>query len=170
MNKNHNFNKRKLDKGYYFLWTTSVFQSQYEGDNEEYISTFYNSNLVTNRLLGKEWSVSNSLSLQLNGRFTYNGGRKYTPIDLDASIASGEEVLIENQPFSKRLTPYIRPDLKLGMIYNQGNRLTHSFSIDFQNFINRDNELTVRYDEEDRWIDIVNQRGFFPDVRYQLLF
>ncbi|MEM1216642.1 MAG: TonB-dependent receptor, partial [Bacteroidota bacterium] len=161
---------KKLSNGFYFLLTNSLFQSTYEGADGQERNTFYNSNFVSNVLLGKEFRLSDKLVFQLNGRFTYSGGRRFTPIDLEASIAAGEEVRLEDQPFGAQLAPYLRPDLKIGFIFNAKNNLTHSWSVDFQNFINRQNEFFKTYDEDRMRIRTNRQRGFFPDVRYQLLF
>ncbi|MEM6319444.1 MAG: TonB-dependent receptor [Bacteroidota bacterium] len=162
--------KKQLDRGFYFLLTGSLFESTYDGAQNQIRNTYYNGNYVTNCLVGKEFSLGRHLLLQLNGRFTYAGSRRFTPIDLERSIAEGEEVRFDDQPFSASLAPYLRPDLKIGLVYNTPKQNTHSFSIDFQNFIGRENELFKEYDEAEQRILTTIQRGFFPDVRYQVLF
>ncbi len=161
---------QKLTKGFYFLWTNSLFQSTYRGENNQQKNTYYNSNVATNFLIGKEFRINKKLTFQLNARFSYSGGRRYTPINLEASIAADEEVRFEEKSFESQLAPYIRPDLKIGLIYNSQKNVTQSFSVDFQNFIGRENELFKSYDENDQRIRTNRQRGFFPDVRYQILF
>ncbi|MFK7936177.1 MAG: carboxypeptidase-like regulatory domain-containing protein [Saprospiraceae bacterium] len=161
---------KQLQKGFYFLWTTSLFQSTYEGANEQERNTYYNSNYVSNVLFGKESNLGKNAIFQINGRFTYGGGRRYTPIDLDASIAEGREIRLTDQPFGAQLAPYIRPDLKIGVILHTKKGITHSYSVDFQNFISRENEIFKTYSVEQERIRTQRQRGFFPDVRYQILF
>lgn len=161
---------KKLDKGFYFLFTNSLFQSTYIGQQNQTRNTYYNSNYVTNFLIGKEFKMNKRLTFQLNGRFTYAGSRRYTPINLVESIAQGKEIRFDKEPYAAALAPYIRPDLKIGIIYNTPKNNTHSFSIDFQNFINKENELYKIFDKTKERIRTTRQRGFFPDVRYQVLF
>lgn len=160
---------RKLMKGYYILVTTSIFNSTYEGKDNVTRNTYYNSNYVLNALFGKEFNLNKKLTLTFDTRFTYSGGRRYTPILLEESISQGDEVLDEARTFEARLAPYIRPDLKIGLRYNTS-KVTHTFSVDFQNIINRENEFYKEYSESQQRIKTARQRGFFPDVRYQILF
>lgn len=160
---------RSLNNGFYALVTASLFNSTFEGANNIERNTYYNSNYVFNTLFGKEMPINDKFTFTVDARFTYSGGRRYTPIDLEASNAAGYEILEEDRVFEARLAPYIRPDIKLGMRYNSG-KFTHNFSVDFQNFIGRENELFKRYYAPEQRIKTERQRGFFPDVRYQLLF
>ena len=42
------------------------------------------------------------------------GGPRYTPIDLDASIAAGETVRTEDQPFSQKADNLFIPNISIG--------------------------------------------------------
>jgi len=64
----------------------------------------------------------------------YAGGRRYTPVNLDASIAAGEAVYFEDQILEEQYDPYIKPNLKIGIRRN-GKNTTQIFSVDLQNFI-----------------------------------
>jgi len=161
---------KQLTKGFYFMATNSLFQSTYIGSEGRERNTYYNSNHVTNILIGKEFNLNKKLLFQANARFTYAGGRRYTAIDLPASIAADREIRKLDSPYEERLSNYIRPDLKIGIIYNSTGNYTHSFSVDFQNIINRENELLKSYVKSEQRIRTHRQRGFFPDVRYQILF
>jgi len=160
---------QSLNKGFYYLITGSLFNSTYEGEGGVDRNTYYNSNYVFNTLMGKEFVLNSKWTLTLDGRFTYSGGRRYTPIDLASSIAEGREVLFEDRAFEARLAPYIRPDIKMGFRLN-GKKATQTFSVDFQNFINRENEFIKSYSRSRESIRTERQRGFFPDVRYQIVF
>ncbi len=161
--------ERSLKDGFYFLTTASVFDSKYKGaDGKEY-NTFFNSNYVFNVLVGKEFKMNDKLDLTLDARFNYAGGRRYTPIDVAASIAAGEEVLDKTNVYGERYAAYLRPDFKIGIRHN-GKRVAQTFFVDLQNFIFRENVFFKQWDEDNNEVDTVYQRGFFPNVNYQILF
>lgn len=161
--------ERFLDKGFYYLVTGSLFDSKFKGSDGIERNTFFNSNYVVNVLIGKEFELNKKLTLTFDGRFNYAGGRRFTPIDLPASIAAGEEVRASQMVFESRYPNYIRPDLKIGIRQNK-KKYSQIFFIDFQNFIGRRNVFFTQYDENNEDIDTEYQRGFFPDVRYQITF
>lgn len=161
--------ERFLDKGFYFLLTGSLFNSTYKGLDGVQRNTYYNSNYVSNALIGKEFVLSNHFTITLDARVNYAGGRRYTPVDLEASKLAGVEVLDDTQVFEAQYDPYFRPDFKLGFRHNT-KKYTQSFSVDLQNFVGRKNIFVIRYDPVAEQLNTINQRGFFPDVRYQITF
>ena len=161
--------QKSLSKGFYFLLTGSLFESKYTGSDLVERNTYYNSNYVTNFLIGKEINLNNKFLFTIDAKMNYSGGRRYTPIDLPASIMTNEQVLDNTNYFGQQYKPYIRPDLKLGLKSN-GEKITQTWSIDLQNFIFRDNVFIQSYDKSSQTIRTLNQRGFFPDLRYQILF
>ena len=46
--------EKKLSKGYYFLFTASLFQSQYQGADQIWRNTAFNGHYVVNGLAGYE--------------------------------------------------------------------------------------------------------------------
>ena len=157
--------ERFLNKGFYYLFTASVFDSKFEGSNSIERSTFFNSNYVFNVLAGKEINLNKTLDAKIN----FSGGRRFTPIDLEASIAAGEQVRDISRIYEGQLDPYFRPDFKIGIRKN-GKKVTQTFFIDMQNIIGYDNIFSQDYNELTGEIQTTYQRGFFPDVRYQILF
>lgn len=158
-----------LEKGFYYLLTASVFDSKYKSIDGNSRDTYYNSNYVFNVLAGKEFPLNDKFSITLDTKFTYAGGRRYTPIDLVKSIESGAEVRDDSRAFEAQYAPYLKPDLKIGFRHN-ARKFTQTFSVDLQNFIGRRNEFANQYDDNRQSIKTTYQRGFFPDVRYQILF
>ncbi|MEM6967043.1 MAG: TonB-dependent receptor, partial [Bacteroidota bacterium] len=94
--------ERSLDKGFYYLTTVSLFDSKYAGSDAVEHNTFFNSNYVINVLGGKEFVISDKFTLTFDARFNLSGGRRFTPIDIAASIAEGEEVLEDENIFGTR--------------------------------------------------------------------
>lgn len=78
--------ERFLDDGYYFLITTSVFKSTYSGGDGIWRSTKFNKGYVANILFGKEFNLRNNKLLGLNGRFSYIGGDRISPVLMAESI------------------------------------------------------------------------------------
>lgn len=161
--------QKNLHKGLYFLLTSSIFQRKYKGFDKIERNTYYNSNYVVNGLIGKEFEINKNLYLTIDSKFTYAGGKKYTPIDLEASINNNEQIVDNSRIFESQYAPYIRPDLKIGIKANT-KKTTHTWSIDLQNFIGRKNVFTQIYNEQSQSVKTLYQRGFFPDIRYQIVF
>lgn len=158
-----------LSNGFYSLMTLSLFNSTYKGSDGIDRSTAFNGNYVSNFLAGKEWKINAKNSISLDGKFTYAGGKRYTPIDLEASQELGYEVLQDELAFSEQLEPYFRTDLKLGWIRN-GKGSTQQFSVDVQNITNQKNVFLQQYDASSEQLETIYQIGLFPVVEYKILF
>jgi hypothetical protein len=78
--------ERFLNKGYYFLITTSIFKSEYCGDNGIWRSTKFDKGFVANILFGKEFKLSKNRLLGLNGRLSYIGGDRFSPVLMTESL------------------------------------------------------------------------------------
>jgi hypothetical protein len=89
--------ERFLHKGFYYLFTGSVFDSRYRAADGIERSTRFNKNYVFNIIGGKEWAVGrdNNNILGANIRLNYLGGNRIEPIDEQASIDNEEVVYAE---------------------------------------------------------------------------
>jgi hypothetical protein len=156
-------------KGYYFLFTGSIFDSKYKGSDGVLRNTAFNGNYVFNLLGGKEIRIRNKHTLSLDTRITYAGGKRYTPINLEASIMSGDEVRDNSKAFTLQYSNYFRMDLKPGYRYNH-KKVTHEFSIDIQNITRNDNVFQQTYDITRKVIKTDYQLKFFVIPQYRVLF
>lgn len=159
--------------GYYGLFTASIYDSRYTGSDGINRNTAFNNGYVFNALAGKEFKIGKEKrnAFTLDTRVTKAGGRYYTPVDLVASQAAGDQVLKEEIAFSERYSPYFRWDVKFGIKLNSKKRkLSHSFYMDIQNVTNRENVFARRYNRLTNQINVVNQLGFFPDFMYRIQF
>ena len=161
--------KRAFDKGFYLLGTLSLFQSTYEGSDGITYSSAFDNGHVANILVGKEFNLNRKLSLALDTKMTSAGGRRYTPIDLEASRREGEAVTINSSAFANQFADYFRADFKITVRYNM-KRLSQSWSINFQNAFNNQNVFGQSYDVSNNEIDLTYQLGFYPIVEYRLNF
>jgi len=162
-----------FSEGYYGLLTTSVFDSKYEGSDGIERNTAFNNGYVVNLLFGKEWKIGKDQrhAFTIDTKLTTAGGRYYTPVDLAASQAAGQEILNEQEAFSLQYDPYFRWDLKFGFQLNSAKRkLSHRFYFDIQNVTNNENIFVRRYNRVTNEVNEVNQIGFFPDFMYRIQF
>ena len=161
-----------FSKGYYGLFTSSIYSSKYVGSDGIERNSAFNGNYVFNILAGKEWKVGaqkrNKFSADI--KFTNAGGRAYTPIDLTASNATGREQL-STDAYSSYYDNYYRLDVKVGFVLNSSKRkLSQSFSLDLQNVTDHDNVFSMSYDNRRQSLNTTYQLGFFPNVIYKLQF
>jgi hypothetical protein len=156
-------------KGYYVLLTSSLFQSMYRGSDHVLRNTAFNGNYVLNFLGGKEFKIGQRHVISLDLRTTYAGGKRYTPINLEASIQAGDVVRDVSRAYELQYSPYFRTDVKPGYRYNQ-KRLTHEFSIDIQNVSRNLNVFQQSYDIASQKLKTDYQLRFFVLPQYRLMF
>ncbi len=161
-----------FSKGYYGLFTSSLYSSKYTASDGVERNTAFNGRYVFNVLAGKEWKIGadkrNKFSLDF--KFTNAGGRAYTPIDLTASNALGREQLSMNA-YSAYYDSYYRMDLKAGYTLNSSKRkLSQTISLDLQNITSHKNVFSQSYDDRRQDINTTYQLGFFPNVVYKIQF
>lgn len=156
-------------KGYYFLMTTSLFQSKYRASDNVWRNTAFNGNYVVNVLGGKEFKLSERATLVLDFRTTYAGGKRYVPVNLEASIANNSEVRDWGNAYVRKYPDYFRMDIKPGFKLNT-RRLTHEWSVDIQNITRHDNIFQETYDLVNKRIKTDYQLKFFVIPQYRILF
>ncbi len=161
--------ERFLNKGFYYLLTTSVFQSKYEGSDGVERNTAFNGNYVVNLLAGKEFKIGKNQSLTLDTKASIAGGRRYTPINLEASRAAGEEIRPEELSYGAQYDPYIRFDFKIGYRMNF-KKFAQSIAFDIRNITNQQNVFMSNYSTRSGEIETTYQTGFFPVFLYSVYF
>jgi hypothetical protein len=160
-----------FSNNYYFLATGSLYRSKYTPFNGIEYSTRYDGRYQLHLLGGKEFKLGKTRKniFGLNGKFLLSGGNRYTPIDLEQSIEEGEQVEIEDQPFTVKAGDYWRFDL--GVSYKINKRhLTHTISLDIQNVTNRLNLHSLYYDDDSKQLEKYTQTGLFPVFNYRVEF
>lgn len=159
-----------FNKGYYVLTTVSLFDSKYAGSDGVWRNTSFNGKYVLNALAGVELKVGKKTNVfNIDWKLTTAGGRYATPVDEQASRATGTEVLRNDLAFSRQLPSYFRTDLKLSYRVNMAH-LTQEFSFDIQNLLNTYNVFSERYNPSTGRYTTEYQIGFFPIPQYRLFF
>jgi len=117
--------ERFLKKGFYYLFTASVFDSKYKGGDGIERNSIYNKNYILNLLAGKEWQLGKNRNntLSINGRFTFLGGDYYTPLLVDQSVSEGDLVYDYSRAFEEKEDP--APVLSFSISYRK-NKPKHS--------------------------------------------
>jgi len=160
-----------FSKGYYTLFTGSIYDSKYKGSDGIERNTAFNNQFVFNVLAGKEFKLGTNKALTVDFKFTNAGGRYYTPVDLEQSRIYQTEMLQDDIAFSEQYDPYMRLDLKIGCSINSKKRkFSQQFYLDFQNLTNRENVFANRYNRVTNEVNTLYQSGFFPDLLYRVQF
>jgi hypothetical protein len=99
--------EKYMSKGYYYLFTASLFKSESKGGDQVWRSTRFNRNYVVNFLIGKEWQLGKNKQnvLSLNTRFTYQGGNRYSPVNEAASQLAQDIVYDETKAYQLQADP-----------------------------------------------------------------
>lgn len=165
--------EKTIDNGAYFLLTSSLYESKYTASDGVERNTRYNGNYLFTGTAGKEFErftkKGKSKTWGINLRVIYQGGLRYTPIDLDASIAQQETIFDNSVAFSEQLPDYFRTDLRI-IFTRQRPNMTRTFSIDILNLTNQTNLAFRTYDIVQGAIVDKNSLGLFPLMSYRLEF
>ncbi len=164
--------ERFYRKGYYFLTTVSLFESKYTGSDGVKRNTAFNGNFVVNGLAGKEVPLRKNATLVFDTKITWAGGKRYTPIDVEAS-KNGEgafpTVYEEELAYSKQFPDYFKADVKVGFRRN-GKKVSQLWEFYVENVTNHKNPLTRMYRSSNNKIETVYQLGIFPLFNYRIYF
>ena len=166
--------ERFMNKGFYYLVTTSVFDSKYKGSDGIIRSTAFDGGYVFNSLAGKEFKLKGKHDnkkkyITADIKLTSAGGQRYTPVDLEESTLKGETVYDEERAYSEKFRDYFRLDIRVALrMDNQ--KFSQEFAFDVQNITNRSNPLYMQYNPETGETEFVNQLGIFPMMQYRIVF
>ncbi len=162
--------EKYFSNSYYFLLTTSIFDSKYKGSDGIERNTPFNGKYVVNALVGKEFKIGkNGNILSINWKITSAGGRFFRPVDLNRSAQAAYTIYDDANAFTQQQTAYLRTDLKISYKINR-KHLTHEIAIDLQNFTNNQNVFQQAYNPRTNKIGTAYQQGFLPIPFYRLTF
>ncbi len=158
-----------LSNGYYALMTVSLFDSKYQGYDQVWRNTAFNSNFAMNLLAGYEWKIGKKNFLTFDVRTVWSGGMRYIPIDLPASIKAGEQVFDASKTYSDKYKDYFRCDLRIGFKQNLG-KISQEWGVDLQNVSNHNNLYSEQYNNQLHEVATIYQQGFMPMMLYRINF
>ena len=164
--------ERFLYNGLYYMGTASLFRSLYAPNDGVERKSAFDSKYVFNLIGGKEFAVGNPSKnkvLFINSKIALIGGKRYSPIDLEASVAKGTEVTDELHPFSRKGDGIFRADLSIGLRRNR-KRTTTELKLDIQNVFNNQTVLGEYYINALEVIKNETQQGLLPNISYKISF
>lgn len=162
--------ERFFNKGYYFLITTSIFDSKYKGSDGLERNTAFNTGYVLNVLGGKEFKLKGKGNvLALNIKTSFVGGRYLTPLNDTLSRLYGVAVYDNDRAFSEKQSDYFRTDIKISYRKNL-KKSTMEFSIDLQNVSNHKNVFRQSFNPRTGMMVTQYQQGFFPVPMFRWTF
>ncbi len=163
--------ERYLDKGYYGLFTASMFDSRYTGGDGIERNTKFNRNYVFNLLAGKEWNtgVNKKNLFNINVRFSYMGGERIIPVDVARTLAQGEIIEDTYRSYSQKLkdAPILcfsinyrinKPKYSSAWTFHIINALAHA---DFQEY---------DYNQDSHKIEEIKDMLIIPNISYKIEF
>ncbi|WP_316811536.1 TonB-dependent receptor [Pedobacter heparinus] len=161
--------EKSLSRGYYFMVTSSFFDSKFQALSKQEFNTAFNTRYVGNLLLGKEWKAGRNNIFGLNGKLIYAGGRRYTPVLVAESMRLDEEVIDQNKINTLTADPYMRVDFSASYRIN-GKKASHMILMDIQNLLNRENTVGMHYNPSKRIIEASKWSGIIPTLNYRIEF
>lgn len=160
--------EKLFNKHYFFLYSASLFDSKYTASNGKTFDTDFNGNYMMNLLAGVEYEVGKSKknSINISTKFTYGGGKRYSPVNVAASNAIMDVVPDNDKINTLQFDPYNRLDLRIAYKIN-GKKAAYEIALDLVNIMNTKNVLALSYAPDPADINadplIKNyQLGFLP--------
>ena len=172
-----------LSKGYYFLLTSSIFDSKYTGYDGVERNTAFNGNYVFNALGGYEKKVGEHNLITFDVKAVWAGGKRYIPyknniyelaalgenINPEDKISLDDVDLDYSKSYENKYSDYFRVDIRIGFKKN-GKRATQEWALDLQNITNYQSIFQEQYDPEKNEIVQTPQQGFYPMMLYRIQF
>ena len=163
--------ERFLNRGYYYLFTSSLFESKYKDGNAIWRNTRYNKNYVINALGGKEWQLGHSKQnlLNVNARVTFQNGERYIPVDYVASGNSGDIIYEYDRAFEESLDPVLFLHITLNYIRNKP-RHTSIWAINIINATGAKEFYGFRRNYKTGQIEPEMEAIIIPNISYKIEF
>ncbi len=164
--------ERFFHNQYYFLLTTSLYNSQYKSLEGVERNTRFNGNYAVNLLAGKEFRVGKNGKnniLGLNGKFFFNGGRRYIPLNKEATFAQDDEVWQYDKAFDNRLDHVFQFNFTATYKINRP-KVSHELFLDIVNFTNNKAKISESYNEYNREVEYSEQLNMIPNFMYRIYF
>ncbi len=166
--------ERGFSGGYFFMLTSSLFESKYRGSDGVLRDTDFNGNYAVNGLFTKEWTTGKDNLLGIGTKLTTAGGRRYGPPDPVASEREKEVVFLDAERNTLQFPAYFRADLRLSYRINRPT-LSHEIALDLVNVLGTQNVLKLTWapDETDPAANPIRreyQLGFLPLFYYRVDF
>lgn len=165
--------EKYLSRGYYYMFTGSLFNSRYCGGDKVWHDTKFNRHYILNLLGGKEWMVGRNKQniLSLNAKLTLQGGDRYSPIDEEATLAHPDKEVQydETRAYSKQLAPMFLTNFSVSYKINK-KKSTHEFAVKLLNATGYEEYGGHLYNIKTHKIDENRYVTSLPNIYYKIEF
>ncbi|MCF8369547.1 MAG: TonB-dependent receptor [Bacteroidales bacterium] len=164
--------ERFMSMGYYYMFTASLFHSEYKGGDGITRDSRFNKNFVFNVLGGKEWKVGHgnkNNSIGVNGKFSINGGDRQTPVDEEATYSIREVVYDQTRAFEVQKPTVFYLHLTVNYRKNKPNHAS-IWSFQILNALGAPEYFGYRYNYMDDSIQRDEQTLVIPNISYKIVF
>lgn len=164
--------ERFLHNGFYYLATVSLYSSEYQALTNEWRSTAFNGNYITNILGGKEFAVGNPAkgkTMFVNVKGSLLGGGRFTPVNLEESRKNGYAVYHNENPLSVKADDVFKMDLAFGIRRNY-KKINTEWKFDIQNVTNNQAVVDQYYEQSTGKIIESYQLSILPVASYKIYF
>ncbi len=159
-----------FSKGFYYLASLSIFNAEYQGSDNIWRSSDFNTDYAANGLIAREFVFKNKNSLNIGGKVTFAGARRFSPMDTLNTIYEREYVEKSDLKNTQRFgSPYRRFDIRIAYRIN-AKKASHEIAFDLVNVTNRKNVLKYSYIDSAPYSRETYQLGFLPLFYYKLDF
>ncbi len=165
--------EKYLSKGLYYMVTASLFDSKYTGGDGVWHNTKFNRNFIVNGLVGKEWMMGRKKQniLSLNLKATVQGGDRYSPIDVEATLNHPDKVVQydESKAYSKQFSPQVIINGTASYKINR-RKVSHEFAIKMVNLTGTEEYSGHEYNLQTGKIEPNKSATSIPNISYKLEF
>ncbi len=160
-----------MSRGYYFMLTASLFDSQYKGGDGIWHDTRYNRNYIFNLLFGREWMVGHNKQnvFNANVRITYQGGERFSPVDYIASVITQDAIYDENNAFEEQLSPSLLGHFTVSYKINL-KHISHEFAVKMLNVTGYKEYYGHRYNFKTKTVEENREATIIPNISYKIEF
>lgn len=158
-----------INNGFYYMITSSLYQSKYKGDDGIERNTKYNQNFVFNILAGKEWKFKNDNIFGINGKVAIIGGKRQSPVDYDKSINYQYVIYDETKPYDIQLPTNYYLDISFNYTINRL-KCSHSIILQAKNLLLQEEILGHAYHYDTNTIKSYGLTIIYPFLSYKIQF
>jgi CarboxypepD_reg-like domain len=163
--------EKYMSNGFYYMATTSIFESKYKGGDRVWRDSRYNRNYVVNLLAGKEWKVGKNKqnTFNINGRITFQGGDRFSPINEQATKVRKTIVYDETRAYSVQSDPIT--NVHLTLVYRKNKlRSSREIALKIVNLTQQPDFFGYQYNFRTGGIDKDIETILLPNLSYKIFF
>lgn len=163
--------ERFLSNNYYYLLTSSIFDSKYKTHDNIWRNTRYNKKFVINALGGKEFFFKNNTRvLGINVRVSVLGGERFSPVLKKESIENKRIIYDESSAFEKKLPTSINADVSITYRINR-RKYSGVIALQVKNILGTPTYQDYDYNYKNKQIQQTKNKGnILPSLSYKIEF